>query len=302
VGEEKYKYVLYEKDDQIGRITLNRPEKRNALNMYGTTEGVMADMIRALTEAEDDDDIKVVILKGAGPSFCAGLDLSQAGLAYGFGTTGAKDERRPSLRIRLKSDRKWWGEYMRILYSSKTIICQAHGAALGAGTFLVQFCDIAIVTEDIKMGFVDEAAVGMMGTGAPYILPLIHTVGLNRAKELVATGRVFSGKEAAEMGLVARAVPADILEEEVEKTAKAICLMPKDGLAMGRAGMELIYNLLGYSTAEVNNYIMHTLFTNIRYEPGEWNMFKERRDKGSKAMIMGMTDRFKGVVPTIRDD
>ncbi len=87
--QKKFQYAIYEKDDQIARITLNRPEKRNALNMYGTTEGVAADMLRALTEAEEDDDIKVVILKGAGPCFCSGLDLSQAGLAYGFGTKGA---------------------------------------------------------------------------------------------------------------------------------------------------------------------------------------------------------------------
>lgn len=300
--EQKYQYVLYNKQGQIARITLNRPEKRNALNMYGTPEGVMADLIRALTEAEDDDDIKVVILKGAGPCFCAGLDLSQAGLAYGFGTTGAKEERRPSQRIRLKRDRMWWEQFMRILYSPKTIVCQAHGSALGAGTWLVQFCDIAIVSEDIKMGYVDEAAAGMMGTGAPYILPLILTVGLNRARELVATGRVFMGKEAAEMGLVAKAVPSEKLEEEVEKVAKAICLMPQDGLAMGKAGMEQIFNMLGFNTAWVNSYIMHTLFTNIRYEPGEWNLLKERRDKGSKQMIMGMTDRFKGVVPTIREE
>ena len=302
VEEKKFQYAIYEKDGQIARITLNRPEKRNALNMYGTTEGVAADMLRALTEAEEDDDIKVVILKGAGPCFCAGLDLSQAGLAYGFGTTGAKEERRPSLRIRLKRDRMWWGEYMRILYSSKTIICQAHGAALGAGTFLVQFCDIAIVSEDCRLGFVDEAIAGMMGTGGPYVLPLVLSVGLNRARELTATGRVFSGKEAAEMGLVAKAVPADQLEEEVEKYAKAICLMPKDGLAMGRAGMELIYDLLGFNTGAAHSYIMHTLFTNIRYEPGEWNLFKERRDKGAKGMIMGLTDRFKGIVPTIRNE
>ena len=97
----EYKYAIYEKKGGIATITLNRPDKLNVLNMMGTKEGVFTDMLSALTEAEDDDEVKVIVIKGAGKHFCAGEDLSQAGFVYGFGT-GKAGERRPSERIRLK--------------------------------------------------------------------------------------------------------------------------------------------------------------------------------------------------------
>ncbi len=79
-----YKYVIYEKNGNIATITLNRPEKLNVLNMMGTNEGVFTDMLNAMTEAEDDDEVKVIVIKGAGKHFCAGEDLSQAGLRLWF--------------------------------------------------------------------------------------------------------------------------------------------------------------------------------------------------------------------------
>ena len=107
-----YKYVLYEAQYGIATITLNRPDKLNVLNMMGTKEGVFTDMLDAMTEAEDDDAVKVIVIKGAGSSFCAGEDLSQAGFVYGFGT-GKQGERRPSERIRLKYDKKFMQDWCR---------------------------------------------------------------------------------------------------------------------------------------------------------------------------------------------
>lgn len=287
----KYKYVLYQKADGIATITFNRPDKLNVFNMMGTKEGVWTDMLDALTEAEDDDEVKVVIIKGAGKAFCAGEDLSQAGFVYGFGT-GKPGERRPSQRIRLKYDKKFMEDWLRLLYSPKITIAQGHGYCLGAGTMVLLFCDFAMVAEDAVLGFIEER-IGTAGSANPFVMSLILTVGLKRARDLVFTGRRFSGKEAAEMGLVTKAVPADKLEEEVQALAKDVSLLPRDGIAMGKASLELWLNIMGMHTASVSAaYMSHTLFTNLRWEPDEYNFFKQRRDKGLKDSLHGMHDRF----------
>lgn len=288
----EYKYVLYDKKDNTAKITLNYPEKLNVLNMMGTNEGVRTDMLAALTEAEDDDDVKVVIIKGAGKSFCAGEDLRQAGFMYGFGDGKDPSKRRPSQRIKLKMDKKFMSDQNRILFSPKLTIGQGHGYCLGAGCLALLFCDFSIVAEDAIMGFVEER-IGTVGGANPFVMPLVLTVGLKRARDLVFTGRRFSGKEAAEMGMVTKAVPADKLEEEVNNLAADLSLLPRDGIAIGKAHWDMMYNIFGMPASNMATaYIMHTLFTNIRWEPDEYNYFKQRRDKGVKTALHGMHDRY----------
>jgi enoyl-CoA hydratase/carnithine racemase len=223
--EKKLDYVIYQKEGNIARVILNRPEKLNVINMMGTTEGVWTDMHRGLNEAAEDDDVKVVILKGAGKCLTAGEDLSQAGFVYGFGVT--KDARRPSQRIRLKLLRKFHEDWEKIMCYPKVLIGQGHGYCIGAGSMLLVECDLALVAEDAVLGYVQER-VG--GPGLGLTIPLILSVGLKTAKELVYTGKTISGKEAAEIKLVNAAVPAEELEERVEALAKDIARMPRDGL------------------------------------------------------------------------
>lgn len=288
----KFKYVLYEAREGVATITLNRPEKLNVLNMMGTNEGVFTDMLDALTEAENDDDVRVIVIKGAGKHFCAGEDLSQAGFVYGYGT-GKPGERRPSERIRLKYDKKFMQDWTRLLYCPKITVGQGHGYCLGAGTMILHLCDFAIVAEDAQLGFVQER-IGNVGAGEPFTLSLILTVGLKRARDLLFTARRISGKEAEVYQLVTKAVPPNKLEEEVNKLANDLKLMPRDGIAIGKANMELLMNIMGMYTASVTGaHIMHTLFTNLRWEPDEYNFFKERRDQGLREALHGMHNRFK---------
>ena len=296
----KYKYVIYEKRGAIAAITLNRPEKLNVLNMMGTHEGVFTDMLNALTEAEDDDEVKVIVFKGAGKHFCAGEDLSQAGFVYGFGT-GKPGERRPAERIRLKYDRKFMQDWCRILYSPKITIGQGHGYCLGAGTMILHFCDFAIVSDDAELGFIEER-IGTVGSANPFVPSLILTVGLRRARDLIFTGRRFSGKEAADMHLVTKAVPPRQLDKEVRELAEDIAKFPRDGIAIGKATLELWLNIMGMYTASVSaGYFSHTLFTNLRWEPDEYSFFKERRDQGLKDSLHGMQDRFTKHPPKYYD-
>ena len=276
----EYKYVLYEKDGAIATITLNRPERLNAFDFPGQG-GICDDFFSALEEAEVDDEVKVVIIKGAGRAFCAGHDLSTVGYIYGM--SDRPTDKRPGQRIRLKVDRNWlWAHHMRLMFHPKITIAQVHGYCIGEGLMITEECDLAIASEDALLGHTEQR-LGFAGCGISTVLPLILSVGLKRARWMLLTGKQISGKEAAEIGLVNKAVPPDKLDETVRKLAEALVLYPADGIAIGKAMTNIVYDILGIPSSFSTGYVGHTLFTNLRYQPGEWIFFKERRDKGVKA-------------------
>lgn len=290
----EYKYIIYEKDGQIARIILNRPEKLNVWDFPGQG-GMQDEFYDALGKAEDDDDIKVVIIKGAGRAFSAGHDLNTVYFVYGGGT-GKPGERRPSQRARLHVDRKWIeGCHMRLLYCPKVTIAAVHGYCIGEGLAVALACDIFIAAEDAQIGCAEQR-LGFAGSGIGYIPILMLSVGLKRARELLLTGRLISGAEAERIGLVAKAVPRDKLDEEAERIAKAVTLLPRDGIAIGKAMTQLVYDSLGLTTGHIIGYIGHTLFTNLRFEPDEFNFIKERREKGTKVAFHERDARYVGVI------
>lgn len=289
-----YQYVIYEKEGNIVRLTLNRPEKLNAFD-FPRQGGLLDDFYAALAEAEDDDEVKVIVIKGAGRAFCAGHDLNTVGFVYGMGT-GKPDERRASQRARLNVDRNWiWNHHLRLFYCPKVTIAQVHGYCIGEGLMLVEECDLAVAAEDAQIGHTEQR-LGFAGSGVSTMLHLMLQVGMKRARELLLTGRLLSGREAADIGLVNKAVPAEGLEEEVETLAKAICLLPADGIAIGKAFTHLAYDTLGLTSSFIQGYIGHTLFTNLRWEPEEYNFFKERRGKGTRLGFHGRDARYTGMV------
>ncbi len=275
-----YKYVIYEKEGEIATITFNKPEKMNSYVIISVGED-FAEVLDAITRAEEDDEVKVIIFKGAGRCFSAGQDLSKVGFVYGFGTN--KDERRPSQRIRLKMDRMGISEgYKRFFFCPKLTIAQVHGFALEAGLMIAMLCDFFVCSDDCMMGFPGQR-IGFAGGGEHTFGHLMMTVGMRRALDLYITGRQIDGKEAERIGLVTKSVPPDKLEEEVRALAKDLCLMPRDGIAIGKACRHLFYDRMGLTDSFTYGYITHTMFTNVRHEPGEFNFFRERREKGAKA-------------------
>lgn len=288
-----YKTLIYEKEGNAAKIILNRSEKRNVLDLIGMGEEAI-EFFAAFDEAAEDDDVKVVILKGNGPCFCAGERLDTVYHVYGGGT-GQPAERRPSQRIRLKLDQRFMDGFKKIFLHPKITVAQAHGYSFGIGTHLLLYCDFAIVAEDAQLGLIDQR-LGCGGGGIPYIPILIVTVGMKRALDLLLTTRLFDGREAASMGLVTKAVPAERLEEEVDKIVKALCLMPRDGIAIGKATRQMVYDSLGLTAGFTQGYISHTMFTNLRWEPDEYSFLKQRRDTGLKGGLSGLHDRYAGLV------
>jgi enoyl-CoA hydratase len=237
----------------------------------------------ALTEVEQDDDVKAVVFKGSGKAFSAGYDLGRVYFVYGGGTGKPEDKsRRPSQRSRLAYDR-WRAESLRrIFFLDKITIAQVHGYCIGGGLYMSLCCDMTIAAEDAKIG---------------YVFPIeIALIGQKRARELLLTGKLIDGKEAERIGLVNQAVPADQLEAETRKLAQAMTLLPRDGIAIGKATARLAYDSMGLSSAFGQGYLGHTMFTNTRFEPGEYNFLKRRRDVGLREAVKERDARYKGLI------
>lgn len=266
------KYVRYEKDGHIARVILDQPEKLNAWS-----DELSADFHEVLNQPENDDDVKVVIIKAVGRAFCAGADLTQVYKRYG-GEAGA---RRPSERVRLKIDRRRLSEgFRRVFLFPKITICQIHGYCIGLGLHLATCCDILIAADDAEIGMTEQR-LGFSGTSS--VLPiLIARVGLTRAIDLLLPGKLITGKEAEQIGLITRSTTPDRLEKVIETRAQEIALLPRDGLAIGKAMRQIEYGDLGILDAFNAGYVGHTLFTNIRWEEDEFNFVRERNKMGVK--------------------
>ncbi len=286
-----YEFVLYEKEKQVAFIILNRPDRLNALGPE-----IFRDCTAALTEAEKDDDVKVIVLKGAGRAFSAGADLTGVGFVYGMKEPkpGEKGHaKRIPQRVKLDFDRSLFLDFhRRILYCKKLTIAQLHTYCLGIAFNLVLHCDLILASEDCKLGHVEER----LGQGGMTISPImVLRCGLTRAMDLCLTGKMITGKQAAEYNLINRAVPADILDQEVRELAHGLSLHPKDGIAIGKACREMMYMTMGVDRGLVDHYIMHSFQTNKVLEEGEINFFKMRRDKGVREAAREKQEYFKAL-------
>jgi enoyl-CoA hydratase len=286
--------LIYEKEDfeegSVVTLTMNKPETLNALNIEFSRE-----IDDALTEVEQDDDVKAVVFKGSGKAFSAGYDLGRVYFVYGGGTGKPEDKsRRPSQRSRLAYDR-WRAESLRrIFLLDKITIAQVHGYCIGGGLYMSLCCDMTIAAEDAKIGH-SEQRLGF--SGAMYVFPIeIALIGQKRARELLLTGKLIDGKEAERIGLVNQVVPADQLEVETRKLAQAMTLLPRDGIAIGKATARLAYDSMGLSSAFGQGYLGHTMFTNTRFETGEYNFLKRRRDVGLREAVKERDARYKGLI------
>ena len=182
--------------------------------------------------------------------------------------------------------------HRKLLYCPKITIAQMHKYCLGIAFNLVLHCDYLIASEDCKVGHVEER----LGQGGMTISPImVLRCGLTRAMDLCLTGKMITGAQAAAYNLVNRAVPEEILDDEVKELANGLALHPKDGIAMGKAMREMMYTTMGIDRGLVDHYIMHSFQTNKVYDPGEFNFFKQRRDKGVRDAAHDKHDHFKAL-------
>src|SRR5574337_856148 len=281
-----YEQIIYEKDGPVATITLNRPDKLNTV-----TREMFVSWGRALTAAEEDDEVKAVVMKGAGRCFSAGAPLDQVGFVYGMKEPkpGEKAGKVP-MRVKINFDRSLFLEFMRkVLLCRKITIFQLHKYCLGVGMTIAMHGDLLIADEDCQFGHVEER----LGLAGLTIMPImVARCGLTKSLDLCLTGKKISARQAVEWNLINRAVPADRLDDEVRELARGLALYPRDGIAIAKVAREMMYDTMGITRGTMEHYIMHTFQTNRVYEPDEYNAFKERRDKGVKGMAHDKHDLF----------
>ena len=211
----KHECILYEVKEKVLTITLNRPDRLNAY-----TGQMQADLIEAFDEAGKDDDIRVIIVTGAGRGFCAGADLGAGGDTFNKEIRNNKSETKG-----IKDDPEWMRDgggrtTLAIFDCPKPIIAAFNGPAVGVGVTMTLPMDIRLASEEAKFGFVFARRGLVPEAASSWFLPRI--VGISKALEWTFSGRVFSAEEAKEGGLVRSVHPADELLDEANKIAQEI--------------------------------------------------------------------------------
>ena len=190
-----FEFVQIEVDEGVAVVTLNRPDAKNAMNLKMTAE-----VGEAMWALDADDDVRVIVLTGAGSAFCAGIDLSEGAATF---DAGGHEEHNQELGV---TDEGITDRFAFWRMRTPTIAA-INGAAIGAGLTVTLVFDIRIASEDAKLRFPFVRMNLIPEASSTWMLPRL--IGPSRALELFLTGRFFSGAEAAEMGLVSRAVPKD---------------------------------------------------------------------------------------------
>lgn len=277
----KYENIIYEKIDEIAKITLNRPNKLNALN-----DAILRDFDEALQNASEEKDVKVLIIKGAGTSFCAGYDMS----GIGTETVNFDWRTRPYMADVYEAEKRRQARIEKIWKFPKPTIAQVQGYCLEAGCHIAMACDTTIAAENARFG---DPSVRM---GRVSAMPLWHyTIGIKKAKELLFTGKIIDGKEAEQIGLINKAVPFENLEHEVEIRARATLLTPTDGLANSRFGSQIAWDARGVAAGWSFAGEMHvfSILQQAGTRPGEFDFFDVRDKKGLKTAFKEMNAPYK---------
>ncbi len=268
--------VLYEKlSPEIVAITLNRPEKHNAI----FPPDMFNEITRKIGMAVDDDDIKVILIRGNGKSFCSGDDLNLAP----YDTYGGAPGTKPSQRVRVKAMYTWLnGMYRALLYCPKTIICQAHGWTIGVGLAILMCCDMAIAAESAVFSQ-RQQRTGFGGLSMCWQYIQLVTIGYKRMREWQLTGRTIDAEQAKEWGVINQIVPDDKLEEETMRYAKAVALNPADSLMIAKTHLHMMFDLMGMNGQFTAGALAYPLFTNLKWEDEEFNFLKRRGEVGTTA-------------------
>ena len=236
----------------VARITLNRPESRNALN--NTLRG---EIYSTLEKNDLDDEIRVTIVRGAGKAFCAGYDLK-----------ANTNDKRPFYTA--GGDGSWARHVVegafRVWDLAKPVIAQVHGYCLAGGTELATSCDLVYVAEDAKIGY---PVVRSMSPPDNQFFPWL--LGMRNAMEMMLTGDAISGSDAVEYGFANRAFPAEDLETAVLEIAKRVARVPPDIQQMNKRAVHRQMEMMGMRSAirsgtEIQALAFHTKSTRAHFK------------------------------------
>jgi len=252
--------VEYEKKGRIAYLTLNRPERFNPIN-----SALPAEIEKVVQRANDDSEVHVIVLQGAGKAFCSGYDLKE----YAEKTRPVIGSQNmpwdPTLDYKMM--KRNTEQFMSLWRSYKPTICTVHGYAIAGGSDIALCCDIVIMAEDAKIGYPPARL-----WGCPTTMMWIYRLGAEKAKRMLLTGDIISGKEAEKMGLVYKSCPAKELDDEIDQLANRMAGIPQNQLMMQKLVINQAYNQMGMETTQM----IATLFDGITRHTPEGIEFKSR--------------------------
>ena len=275
--------VLFEVDPEkrIATITLNNPKQRNS---YDAT---MRDAIaRYLDRVAEDDDLTVVLLRGADGVFSTGADMNNA---YGwYGEQDAKAaaasetrsaKTRPSQRRRLTVDRKSFGFYHNLMGFTKVTVGEISGYALGGGFEIALMTDISVIARNTKIGM---PATRFLGPALGSLHMFFHRLGPVLARRLLLTGDIIEAGAIEHLGIFTDTCDPGLVAARARYWAEKAAKMPADGVVIAKEAFRLVEQSQAYQGEEVASYLFHAFGTNLQFAPGEFNFVKTRAQRGTK--------------------
>ena len=249
--------ITYATHDRIARITLNRPDRLNAI---GASTG--RELREAVATANADDAVHVIVVQGAGRAFCSGYDLKD----FAEGPTPWNQSMPWDPLIDYKMMKQNTDDFMSLWRSYKPTIAKVHGYAVAGGSDIALCCDFVVMEETAKIGY-PPARVW----GCPTTAMWIYRLGAEKAKRMLLTGDLVDGREAKAMGLVLDAVPAAQLDARVDALAARMAGVPKNQLMMQKLMINQAYDNMGLHSTQM----MATLFDGITRHSPEGVWFRE---------------------------
>ena len=269
--------VDYTTRGAVAFITLNRPERLNAID-----RGLTAALEESVDRANREQDVRVIVLRGAGRAFCAGYDLQGAPQAEAAAQerTGGWD---PVVDFRGMS--QYVRSFMSLWESPKPVIAQVHGWCVGGGTDMALCSDLIFMAEDARIGYPPSRVWGI-----PTTAMWVYRMGLERAKRYLLTGDEIRAQEAARIGMILEAVPDHELQAHALALAKRMARVPTNQLVM----LKLLCNQTVESMGFASSRLLGTLFDGIARHTQEGLDFVERaQEVGFRQAVRERDDPFQ---------
>jgi enoyl-CoA hydratase len=261
--------VLYEAADRVATLTLNRPERLNAITLE-----LVGDLRAALERAWADDAIHAIRLRGAGRAFCAGYDIGWAAATMEEAEGGRAWD--PIADYQLMS--RFVDAYMLVWRSPKPVIAQVHGYCVGGGTDFALCSDLIVCAEDCRIGY-PPARVW----GSPTTAMWTYRLGLERSKRLLLTGDALDGMRAVDWGLASEAYPESELDDAALALAQRVAQLPRNQLHMMKLLVNNVIEQLGLSSTQ----LVGTLLDGAARHTPEGSGFSERALTDVRGAVRG---------------
>jgi enoyl-CoA hydratase len=287
--------MTYERDGRIARITLDRPERGNAITLAMPRE-----LAQCVEQANLDPEVHVIALAGNGPGFCGGYDLASAeGMGEGLGDAQAPSGSPASPEVigRNHDPNQTWDPvvdfqmmsrnvrgFMSLFWSEKPVVCKVHGFCVAGGTDMALCADLLVVAEDAKIGYPPARVWGV-----PTTAMWVHRLGPTRAKRLLLTGDSLNGRQAVNWGLATDWAPADEVDRAFEDLLERVARIPVNQLVMHK----LQANQAVLSAGLLQSQAISTLMDGIaRHTPEGYAWASRAAEAGWKEAVRDRDEPF----------